>query len=543
MNKVILALVVLATGSLARAQVAPSQTGRELDANYQVGGMGNNSVRQNERLPDSNLYVTGQVTGMFRFHGNTGYAANDLRLNVPSADLDDFLRRSGGVPVPGGTFVPTYGPNSFYSIQRTVVGAAGINAGVNAPGTNMPRDTALPSRTATALYNQAMDAYKPITQDIGALLQVNVAAPPANAASNAPLTPTPAGNAPGATGVDQPSPYAQFIPGKPGSSTLFGVFRKEDDQLRLAKELTEAEKSRLDLNVAAKPIDARVPALSADGEPRAGLGAERPERANPNADLALTGAQGQDIFLDVLVNMRKARLLRAGEGAPNAAGPDRSGNQVADRTGNQTADRSAAPLPVEVLDSIVVVNSLGGKNKDTFNLYMSRGQKRLKAGDFYEASADFQTSASLNKGNPLAPLGVAVALFAAGEPLSAALNLRKAMTVFPPLMETRVNLQGGLLDRDLVTLRVAQLDERLASQQNQPDPSLVYLATFVRTCQGDYQQAQRLAQQLKAVAGDDKLYNAYADFVLTGRTPVATTRPTATTEPATRPGAAALPTP
>ena len=102
---VLIALVVLPAGG----QVRRSQEGSELDANYRVGSGGRNIPITPQRI-DSQLYVNGQVSGLGSFQGRVGYfPADELRLNLPSAQLGDFRRQSVGLSdiVRGNPFAPS----------------------------------------------------------------------------------------------------------------------------------------------------------------------------------------------------------------------------------------------------------------------------------------------------------------------------------------------------------------------------------------------------------------------------------------------------
>ncbi|HET6428203.1 MAG TPA: hypothetical protein VFJ30_07330, partial [Phycisphaerae bacterium] len=115
-------------------------------------------------------------------------------------------------------------------------------------------------------------------------------------------------------------------------------------------------------------------------------------------------------------------------------------------------------------------------------------------------------------------VGAALAQFAANEPLSAALSLRQGMLRFPPLMELRVDV-NGMLGKEVVAQRVAKLEERLAASEGEADPSLLFLAMFVRHSAGDDEQAKAHAKALLSRAGEDKIYRTYAGMVLTGKAP------------------------
>ncbi len=128
-----LAAVMVATGmvSAAGGQVAQRNVGQALDANPQIGSGGFNTVTGGADGVNSQLFVTGQVTGLRSFRGNIGYFAPDqLQMNVPSAGLSDFNRRSAGVGIiVGGGYVAS----PYYDRSATVFGVRGITGGYTAP--------------------------------------------------------------------------------------------------------------------------------------------------------------------------------------------------------------------------------------------------------------------------------------------------------------------------------------------------------------------------------------------------------------------------
>ena len=105
---------------VAVGQVVRKDTGRALDSNLRLGSGGINApVGRNGRI-DTQLLINRQSTGLSSFRAGVPYkAANELRLELPSAGLGDFRRQSiglgqviagetmiGGGSLPGGT-LPT----------------------------------------------------------------------------------------------------------------------------------------------------------------------------------------------------------------------------------------------------------------------------------------------------------------------------------------------------------------------------------------------------------------------------------------------------
>ena len=100
------ALIVLvgASCTVCHAQDARLQQGDALDSSPLVGSGGRNTastgglLRDKGQGIDSQLYVTGRVTGLGAFRGGLPYTPKGaFRLTLPSASLSDFNRRSVGL--------------------------------------------------------------------------------------------------------------------------------------------------------------------------------------------------------------------------------------------------------------------------------------------------------------------------------------------------------------------------------------------------------------------------------------------------------------
>ena len=125
---------VCGSASVTTAQVSRTQVGGAIDSNYQIGSGGQNRPVGSGPI-NSQLYVSGQVSGLARFRGQVGYfAPNELNMAVPSASLSGFRRRSAGLEGLTGS----YYTSSYYEPTSTVFGLRGITSGQAAPGTNMP---------------------------------------------------------------------------------------------------------------------------------------------------------------------------------------------------------------------------------------------------------------------------------------------------------------------------------------------------------------------------------------------------------------------
>jgi tetratricopeptide (TPR) repeat protein len=174
---------------------------------------------------------------------------------------------------------------------------------------------------------------------------------------------------------------------------------------------------------------------------------------------------------------------------------------------------------VELRGDEVLLHSLAGAGKDSFNLFMTAAQAKMKEGKFYAAARDYDSALIINSANPLALEGQGMAKFAAGEPYSAAFAFSRAIQVFPPLMETRLDV-AKLIDDKTFQTRLAALDQRLSIAPDRDEPLLLMLATFLHQNAGQTEKAKAYAQLLKDSPKSTKLMQAYTTYVLTGKRPV-----------------------
>ena len=424
--------LILVLAGHAAAQAVMTQYGRALDANPNVIAGRYNSVRRANPAFGSNRFVTGQVTGGFHFRGGAGYAAaNQLRLDLPSARFDDFIRSSAGTGQIGSG--RTYGPSTYLSPTRTVLAPSAITEGLSQPGSSVPRATYVPPPSARKLFDEAMAAYEPMLPNTGNQLRVNPLIKPQVAPDEA-------------MSLKKPTPSAKLEARayRPAASPLFGIVGSEGLQ-GPAKGEEQAEpgerpgerlrpKGRLDWQVEGVPGQSKT---------RPPSDKEKTPLESPKAGPEPLPGLGQDVFLDVLRALREA-------GQPQADVPDGTGAEIAKQPqpalpAARAADERPGPTtPEKLVERIrgqVVIHSLAGSGRDLFNMEMSKAQRALTNGRYYDAAGHYRVAGVLNRGNPLASIGLALALFAANEPMTSAYHLHRALSQTPPMMEPRVNVK------------------------------------------------------------------------------------------------------
>ena len=95
-----------------------------------------------------------------------------------------------------------------------------------------------------------------------------------------------------------------------------------------------------------------------------------------------------------------------------------------------------------------------------------RAEQYLQSGEFYRALAHYEMAQAFDRGNPLLDLGQGHALIGAGEYLSAVLRITRGIERFPEIVHFKFDLRQLITDLDLLDIRRADLDKRLAKEED-----------------------------------------------------------------------------
>ena len=199
-------------------------------------------------------------------------------------------------------------------------------------------------------------------------------------------------------------------------------------------------------------------------------GQEPNQPANPTPDqLTLRGlrqslpgtpAQNQDVFMDMLLTMRNAREKKKIESMVAAGLTPPKSNGLLPQTGP-----TSGTLVESLTGGRMMIHSLAGESKDMFNMQMGRAGKDLRNKQYYEAAYAYETAALQDQNNPLAKLGRGLSLLGAGESLTAAYEIERAIKLFPPLSKAQVDLPA-IMGSD--ALEASDRADRRANQDRQP---------------------------------------------------------------------------
>jgi hypothetical protein len=112
------------------------------------------------------------------------------------------------------------------------------------------------------------------------------------------------------------------------------------------------------------------------------------------------------------------------------------------------------------------IQSLAGEDTSRASALMRAAEEKVRAGDYYQASTLYGLAASLDEDNPLVRLGHAHALAAAGEYITAVLQLEQAIGAYRAFGFLRLDLTEFVRDPRDLDLRRADLEQRLERRED-----------------------------------------------------------------------------
>ncbi len=497
-------VLVFTLCNVAAGQVVRKDSGHALDSNLRFGSGGVNLPVGGYGRLDTQLLINRQSTGLSSFRGGVPYkAANELRLELPSAGLGDFRRQSIGVgQVIAGETIRT---SPYFERTSTTLSIPAISQGMNLPGSTVPR-TSYPSAA-----------------DVGRLKRLDYRVPYKRTAARPgrllSVTPTP--------GVLQFIPVASESEFSGLSAFMLVDPERLKEQRELARRLAEPP------GRVGTPIETRIDAAMAPAEPveppeklpmlLQPLTPQEPSAAEPNAPVHQllivppveqppqeeVRPESKDVYVDLLRTLyeqRTAELARRKMPAQTPGTPRVEPVATAGPKGEQ--EHLIAPA---LLRRPIVIYGLAGTSQDLFNRRMTRAQELVNSGKFFDAGSDYEFAAILNRTNPLPRIGAGLSRFATGEFLSAGLAIRHAIKLQPAMMRVRFDLRS-ILPAEIIDRQIASIDARLA--RGEVDARLMLTAAFVHQNLAHAAKARAAAMKLREYAKDDKILIAYADYIL-----------------------------
>ena len=145
------------------------------------------------------------------------------------------------------------------------------------------------------------------------------------------------------------------------------------------------------------------------------------------------------------------------EGIPNSENTQKNSSPL-----DELNKLSQADISAEANRIMGRHKSLDSLSESKFNQHMRDAEEHLKAGSYYRAASCFSLASVYQADNPLALAGRGHALFAAGEYVSSALFLSRALAISPEYLQMRVDLVAILGDGNKLAGRIAEIEQWLA---------------------------------------------------------------------------------
>ena len=427
-----------------------------------------------------NLVITGHVGGGMHFRGVVPYnAVSDFGVPLYSMSLDSFLRRSAGsagFDRYTGRFTPYYSHTGTVTAMRP-----GRSVVVTPPTTEIGRRTAEKSDLQELLSTGRLTAEQdqPLF-DSGILVSdIELDSLRQQSYRQTPLDRMPYGRSALASQFRPMSMTLQEL--EKIISSEQRAYQPEDEESTYRQQTRESDTQRFGQQL--QTIDDGIAELKEDA-----IGRQRPfsplstellgEDAGRRLEVQTPHEQADDYDqadedeqLDVYEQMmRQIEDLERGYEqlfADREIKETEDGEKQTDRP-QEDSQKKFSPKGLPQTDLSARAKAILGKHstfvafsRDKFNEHVRAAEVYLKQGKYYRA-ADAYTLASIYKASdPLVYAGKSYALFAAGEYMSSALFLSRAIEIFPDYVRFDIDIVAMIGDRDKVESRIVDIEHWL----------------------------------------------------------------------------------
>lgn len=186
------------------------------------------------------------------------------------------------------------------------------------------------------------------------------------------------------------------------------------------------------------------------------------------------------------------RLNRADAGKQNRLEfpeiPIRESSQKESSPLDELSKLSQADLSAEAKRIMGPHRSLESYSEAKFNQHMRAAEDYLKAGRYYRAAGCFSLASIYKPDSHQALAGRGHALFAAGEYISSALFLSRALAIRPEYARTKIDLVTMLGDENKLAGRIADIEQWLARSGSS---KLQFLLSYIYYQTGRFDQAKQ----------------------------------------------------
>lgn len=386
----------------------------------------------------SDLIVTGNVAGGKEFRGIVPYnATNYFSAVTPSASLDSFLSRSAGTGA-GQLYPGGYDP--YYSPSRTVASfRAGTRSVYSAPSTvSQP----WVSRGAAESAGQAL--LRPLSPSVVR-----------------PLARLPE------------QVRTEYLEVPEAQSTGRRLLLEQQEQ-------QQVEALRRDIQETAEKVDELTKKI---------IG---PDALQKPENIPIVTRPREDIFAIMSKQLEEAQAKVRAEVAEAKPG---------------AAEEAEEFEPIN-LEQIVKAKTILGEfttfaaySEDRFNQYMRLAEEYLSQGRYYRAADSYTIAAVYKPQDPLAYAGKSHALFMAGEYMSSAHFLMRAMDIFPEYAGFKIDLATMIGDRDKIESRIVDIEQWL---EKNDAPELEFLLSYLYHQLGRGEDAALAIQKAYEAMPDSK---------------------------------------
>jgi len=397
-----------------------------------------------------NLVITGNVGGGKHFRGVVPYnAVSDFGGRLGSSPLDSFLRRSV-TPRSPSRYTSRYEP--YYSQTGTVT-----TTSPGRPGVIRPPATRVAARP---LLSDTIGALPPLSPRRAEMSYAKAALPLIRLR---PMSMT-------------PQQLEKVISAEVAASTRDEKLTAEWHQTRteqLQQDLKQVsdKAAELERGLAGKDDFLKLSAPKKLGEdvpkrfetPTTKEQAGKKSVQTPFTALGLPGEK-LDIYEQMKQQLGFEKPLRPSTIIQQTKEPAEAEEEATEEEGEQGPsldELSGVRLSARAKTVMGSYESFASFSKDKFNQYLRAAEQYLKQGKYYRA-ADAYTLASIYKpDDPLVYAGKSHALFAAGEYMSSALFLSRALEIFPEYAQFKIDLEAMVGDIDKLETRVVDVEEWL----------------------------------------------------------------------------------
>jgi hypothetical protein len=245
-----------------------------------------------------------------------------------------------------------------------------------------------------------------------------------------------------------------------------------------------------DTNVAMLLARGQVKPAGVQKEGERGLNADQKlATAAGSQRLARTFERGRGLDVYERMKMQFSRPSMGTEELTEASGKQTTGIAESNRLSEASASKGVTSTlgAGKILDTY---KSFAAYSDDKFNWHMQVAERYMKQGRFYRAADAYTIATAYKPNDPLGYAGKSEALFAAGEYMSSALFLARAMEIFPEYAKVRIDLVGMVGDKDTVEKRILDIKEWFDRSQS---AELAFLLSYV------YYQMDRLEFARKSI--------------------------------------------